>query len=150
MFNKENFNLCLEQGKRYEQETIKYLDYDEFRYSLGKCKEWDIEIIKDNIKTLIEIKADFLASKTGNIAIEYEYNGTPSGINATNSTIWFLYVIKDDIKKEYDLYKVPTDYIKQLIKDKKYFLSCRGGDFKMSKMFLFRKSVFDNYKIHNL
>jgi len=142
------FNQDLEMGKRYEQETIKYLDFDDFRYSLGKCKEWDIEITKDGVKQYIEVKADRKAYKTGNICIEYEYNGYPSGINATIAEVFFIYVVHDDNLKLYEVYKVPTDYIKDLIQNKKYFISCNGGDFNKSKMYLFKKEIFNDYKIN--
>lgn len=38
----------------------------------------------------IECKADRIAYKTGNIFVEYEYRGLPSGIAATDAAYWVI------------------------------------------------------------
>ena len=53
------------------------------------------QIREDKVKEMFENKTIEVKSerswwrKTGNIAIEYECYGKPSGINATNSDYWF-------------------------------------------------------------
>lgn len=56
-----------------------------FKYDLmlGQLKEQEIAQIFNNKK--IEVKTDFLAQETGNIALEYESRGKPSGIAVTES-----------------------------------------------------------------
>ena len=46
-----------------------------------KGEDWINEIFKDG--KLIEVKSDRLAHKTGNVYIEYECRGKPSGIATT-------------------------------------------------------------------
>ena len=66
----------LKFGQTYEEELIKYLDFDFYNMCVRNksFKSWDIEIIKDNIKTYYEVKSDRKTFQTGNIAIEYECN----------------------------------------------------------------------------
>lgn len=40
----------------------------------------------------VEIKTDLLAHRTGNVGLEYEQNGKPSGIITTESDIWCWYL----------------------------------------------------------
>ena len=65
------FYSCLEIGKKYEVETLKYLEFDTFEFN--ETSSHDIKIIKDNVETLIEVKSEVLANRTGNICIEYLY-----------------------------------------------------------------------------
>ena len=143
-----NFIDCLTQGKKYEQETLKYLDYDEVQVSEGKVKEWDILITKNNQKQYIEVKSELLAGKTGNICIEYECNNQPSGIRATIAEYYFCYVLYEN--KPYEVYKIPVKILKQMITDKKYNRDCKGGDGFRARMYLFRKDLFSEYKLSNL
>lgn len=65
---------------------------NDFRYDLmlGQIKEKQVANILQNKK--IEVKTDYLAHKTGNIAIEYESRGNPSGI-ATTEADYYIYII---------------------------------------------------------
>lgn len=53
---------------------------------LGQLKEQEIGAIFNNKK--IEVKTDFMAHETGNIAIEYESRGKPSGIAVTEADFY--------------------------------------------------------------
>lgn len=53
---------------------------------LGQLKEQEIAQIFSNKK--IEVKTDFLAQETGNIALEYESRGKPSGISTTEADFY--------------------------------------------------------------
>lgn len=50
---------------------------------LGQLKEQEIAEIFSNKK--IEVKTDFLAQETGNVAIEFQSRGKPSGIAVTQA-----------------------------------------------------------------
>lgn len=76
--------------------------------------------LRINGRETIEIKNDFYASKSGNVAIEY-YNprsNKPSGINITQSDIWChiideeMFVVRTDILREF----VDTEEPKRVIK----------------------------------
>ena len=134
----------LKTGLRYEIEFLKYIDYDTYKQSTGKFKDYDISIYKNNVNITYKIKADFLAFKTHNICIEYECNNKLSGISSTKSNYYGYFIIHNDI---YDLYIIDTNIIKSMINDKKYKKSMFGGDGKRSKFYLFDLNLFKDYKI---
>jgi len=49
-------------------------------------KEFDIKIKSLNLT--FEVKNDLMAEKTGNIAIEFESRGKPSGVSTTKADYW--------------------------------------------------------------
>jgi hypothetical protein len=142
----EKFYDCLESARIYEIETLKYLEYDEFQFN--NDYRFDIQIIKDDKVTLIEVKSEKKASETGNICIEYMSRGRPSGINTTEAHFYYCYVIYDD--KRYRLFKIPVLDIKQIIKDKLYIRSCNGGDEMTSKLFLISIKTIEKYEINTI
>jgi len=140
------FYDCLKSAKKYEAETLKYLNFDTFEFN--DTSSHDIKIIKDGIETLIEVKSEALAYKTGNICIEYFCRGKPSGISVTKSEYYYIYVVKDE--KEYRLFKIPVEDIKNMITDKLYTRECKGGDDMASKMYLFKINNILNYEIKKI
>ena len=142
-----DFKKSLEFGKIYESETLKYLEYDNVEFSIGKCKEWDIKTTKDNKETYYEIKADLVAYKYGNLCIEFKCSNVDSGISSSIADYWVYYVIKNKEKKLYDVYKIPTDDIKTLIKNKSFHRKVRCGDYNNAECYLFSSSLFSNYKL---
>ena len=83
----------------------------------------------------IEVKSERgMWMKTGNICIEYQSYGKPSGIAATESDYWFHNLcIGDDIFCPL-IFDVPK--LKQLIEKLDFKKSVSGGDHNASKMFL--------------
>ena len=120
------------------KENRKKFDLD---LEYGQIREDRIADMLTNKK--IEVKSERgMWMKTGNICIEYESYGKPSGICATESDYWFHNLcIDDDIFCTF-IFDVPK--LKQLI-------DC-GGDNKASKMWLvniqklFTSDVFKTYK----
>lgn len=137
------FYSCLEDAKKYEVETLKYLKFDE--YEFNDDNRYDIKITKNNIVKLIEVKKEKLASKTGNIVIEYFCRGKPSGINVTQAEVYYYYVVSED---GYRLFKIPVIDIKNMIKNKLYVRDCIGGDDMASKMYLIRIKSIEKYEIN--
>jgi hypothetical protein len=86
--------------------------------------------------TKIEVKTEqHLWEKTGNIAIEYECNGKPSGISTTRADFWFHELRKED--KTYCIFCYPVEQLKQ--KARPYYRAGKiisGGDRNASKMVL--------------
>ena len=84
----------------------------------------------------IELKTEqHLWEKTGNIAIEYECNGKPSGLSATQADFWFHELRKDN--KTYCIFCYPVKELKE--KARPYFKAGKiiaGGDRGASKMVL--------------
>lgn len=142
------FQLDLKFGNKYEDLIFNY--YNNRKYICEstkdkKCfKDYDLKVSKKDIIKTIEVKADRLAYKTGNIAIEFECNNKESGINSTLSTHYYYFIIKPN---GYDVYKILTKKIKKLIENKKYFRIVSGGDNYSSKMYLFKLELFEKYKL---
>jgi hypothetical protein len=136
------FQKDLKFGLKYELEFLKYINYDTYKQSKGIFKDYDLITYKDDIITTYEIKCDRIAYKTNNLCIEYECNLKPSGIDSTTSNFYGYFIIKNN---SHDVYIIPTNYIKQSIKDKKYKKNMSGGDGKKSKFYLFDLSLFKDF-----
>ena len=108
----------------------------------GKVRE---QLVADMLQDKkIEVKSERdLWQKTGNIAIEYESYGKPSGISSTEADYWFhnLCVGKDT----YATIVFKTDNLKSIIKNLDYKKTVCGGDHKASKMYLLNiKQLFSS------
>jgi hypothetical protein len=83
----------------------------------------------------IEVKSERdLWQRTGNIAIEYESYGKPSGINATESDYWFHNLCVGD--DTFCTLVFNTNSLKKIIDNLDYKRSVSGGDHNASKMYL--------------
>ena len=99
----------------------------------GKVRE---QIVADMLQDKkIEVKSERdVWQKTGNIAIEYECYGKPSGINATESDYWFHNLcICEDI---FATIVFDTNSLKRIINNLDYKRSVSGGDNNASRMYL--------------
>jgi len=97
-------------------------------------KRYDIEITNRNgQKQKIEVKEDFMHSKTGNIAIEYECRGKPSGINTTESDQYIYKIHYSDRTSR--IFSIKTDNLKRLLKERQNLRSVTGGDAESNTKF---------------
>ena len=84
-------------------------------------------------KIEVKIERD-MWQRTGNIAIEYECYGKPSGINATEADFWFHNLcVGDDV---FCTLVFNVDNLKKLIDKLDYKKSVSGGDNNASRMYL--------------
>ena len=99
----------------------------------GQVREQEVASMLQDKK--IEVKSERgVWWKSGNIAIEYESYGKPSGIEATESDYWFHNLCLGDTTFATLVFK--TDVLKSII-DKLDFVETRnGGDGFKSKMYL--------------
>lgn len=126
--NRKKFDLDLEYGKVREQAVA--------------------DMLQDK---KIEVKSERdVWQNTGNIAIEYESYGKPSGIAATEADYWFHNLcIGDDI---FATLVFDTDSLRRIIDNLDYKRSVSGGDHNASKMYLlnlqklFSSDVIKAYK----
>ena len=83
----------------------------------------------------IEVKSERgMWLQTGNIAIEYESYGKPSGINATTSDYWFHNLcIEDEV---YATLVFKTDTLRKIVEQTENKKTVSGGDHNASKMYL--------------
>lgn len=128
------------------KENRKKFDID---LEYGTIREDKIADMLTNKK--IEVKSERgMWMKTGNICIEYESYGKPSGIITTEADYWFHNLcIEDDIFCTL-IFDVPK--LKQLVDKLDFKKSVCGGDHKASRMWLvnirklFTSDVFKTFK----
>ncbi len=80
----------------------------------------------------IEVKRDYLSQETGNIAIEIESRGQPSGIMTTKADYWAHL-----LEQEKKIVIFRTDKLKELVKESTRRIS--GGDDGTSVLVLLKK-----------
>lgn len=85
--------------------------------------------------TKVEVKTDYMAYKTGNIAIEYMSRGRKSGLSTTDADYW-AFVLEGEYKKEIVLFIEITRLKKLANKYYKLGKVVSGGDYNTSEMIL--------------
>ena len=107
----------------------------------GKVRE---DMIKEMLQDKkIEVKSERdVWKRTGNIAIEYECYGKPSGINATEADYWFHNLcVGEDI---YATLIFKTENLKKILDSLERKVSVNGGDHNASRMYLISlQKLFD-------
>ena len=112
------------------KEDRKKFDID---LSYGEIRE--DKIIDMFLNKKIEVKSEKnMWQDTGNICIEYESWGRPSGIKATEADYWFHNLCVGE--NEYCTLVFKTEVLRSIVNDLDTFKSVSGGDNKASKMFL--------------
>jgi hypothetical protein len=113
---------CVEDRKKFDID----LEY-------GKIRERHVADMLQDKK--IEVKSERgMWQNTGNIAIEYESYGKPSGISATEADYWFHNLCVGEDTFCTLVFKV--DSLKQIIENLDYKRTVSGGDHNASKMYL--------------
>lgn len=99
----------------------------------GKVREQMVADMLQDKKIEVKSERD-VWQKTGNIAIEYESYGKPSGINATESDYWFHNLcIGEDT---FATIVFDTNSLKRIIANLDKKRSVSGGDNNASRMYL--------------
>lgn len=112
------------------KEDRKKFDID---LAYGTIREEKIADMMTNKKIEVKSEKD-LWQKSGNICIEYESYGKPSGIRATESDYWFHNLCVGD--NEFCTLVFKTDVLKTIVDKVDKFRTVSGGDHNASKMFL--------------
>ena len=112
------------------KENRKKFDLD---LTYGEIREEKIAAMLTDKKVEVKSERD-IWQNTGNICIEYECWGKPSGIRATESDYWFHNLcIGDD---EYCTLVFKTTTLKKIVDKLDTFKTVSGGDGNASRMFL--------------
>jgi len=118
----EHLEPCNDDRKKFDID----LEY-------GKVREKQVADMLQDKKIEVKSERD-VWQKTGNIAIEYESYGKPSGINATEADYWFHNLcVGEDV---YATLVFKTDTLKKIINSLDRKVSVSGGDHNASKMYL--------------
>ena len=99
----------------------------------GKVREQMVADMLQDKKIEVKSERD-VWQKTGNIAIEYECYGKPSGISATESDYWFHNLCIGD--ETFATIVFDTNSLKRIIENLDYKRSVSGGDNNASRMYL--------------
>lgn len=134
----------LQFGESFEHAFVELFKYSDVTVMGKRFKDYDV-VVRDSGKPVYyEVKADRVCKNTGNIAIEYENRGEPSGIITTKADYFIYFVLYND---RVDVYEIPVKVIKEYIRDKKYRFIKDGGDKKLSKMYMFDKNMLSGYML---
>ena len=115
----------------------------------GKVREKRVADMLQDKKIEVKSERDMWV-RTGNIAIEYESYGKPSGIAATEADYWFHNLCIGDDTFATLVFDVPS--LKRIIDNLDYKKTVSGGDHNASRMYLlniqklFSSDVIKAYK----
>lgn len=102
-------------------------------------KRYDLKVELPTGCVTIEVKHDMLYERTGNIGVEFESWGKPSGIDVTEAD-WWCFALHDGF------WVIPTAKIKELVAQDVHWRVAVGGDKGSStKMYLFRGPMLKHF-----
>ena len=133
----ETWEQCLEFGNHWQAKAIEKMGLKNVRVMPGRFQEFDVVSVEDGKITFREFKADRLAAKTGNMAIEFSHKNNPSGVNKTLADFWNYVIVYDKVAVVYD---IPVSVLKEFIHQGKFHDAkiCNDG----SVCYLFNKDEF--------
>lgn len=140
-----NFNEDLPVAIKTEEEVGELLKelYDAKIIKFCNTNKYDILAEIKEKEYSFEIKEDFMSWKTGNVALEFECRGKPSGIQISEAS---FYIYKIHEKNEIHFYLFKTSILKKMVKEQKYFRVVNGGDKGSNSMnYLFKHETFIKY-----
>ena len=136
------FNNDLLLGKKYEMILLDYIpkgEYDEVEFAPNhRFVEWDVKVKRGALEAKYEVKADRLSHKTGNLCIEFQCAGQPSGISTTQANYYAYFIIHGT---GHDLYLIPVERLKEYIEQSSP-KKMSGGDGYRSRFYLIPQDVF--------
>jgi hypothetical protein len=143
-----NFDRCATLGKKYEQLSTRIFQNNRFEIAEGYFPDWDVKLINNDddnpeveVEVTLECKSDTFAARTNQLAIEFEYDGRPSGIQTTKADFWVHYIVGTN-----NYYLIPVDYLRQMIQDGKWNNRVRGGDGRRSFLYIIDAELFSRFK----
>ena len=114
----------------------------QLRYGKNSPEKFDIELLRglngevqalDVLQGKLEVKTDFKAYKTGNLAIEIECNGKPSGLQKSD-TSWWLFNIQIPTQQPLLLIITKNRLVRLTMQHLHMGHWLMGGDRKLSKL----------------
>lgn len=147
--SKKDFSQDINIGEDGEG-FIKHFLIDKGYKFLSENKDYKYDLLMsfNGREITYEIKTDVYVSPkkdTGNLVVEFESRGKPSGISVTEADYYVYYMPK--LK---EIWNIKMDELKSLIDDNN-FKEVNGGDVgSNTKMYLIRRSNYKKYfKVYN-
>lgn len=135
------FAYDMARGKRGEKLVVSILEFGGIECKINEDKEtnvyYDIECKAGRDKFKVEVKSDYMAERTGNLAIEY-YNtkkDESSGLYITKADLW-VHCIKDG--SNLTVWATHVETLKQFIKDEKPERIIDNGGDKNASLLLYK------------
>ena len=129
-FDKATWDRLLQQlpiGK--EGEAIVGMDLTDLNYMVDMTEgkhNYDLEATTKGGRIIrVEVKTDLIGHRTGNVGLEFEQNGKPSGIMTTESDMWVWFVKGLNKIYYFDTETVRSFITKELYHDVKEIVNSR-------------------------
>jgi hypothetical protein len=104
---------------------------------------YDIRARVNDKEFTFEVKEDFTCERTGNVGVEFECRGKPSGVSISKAD-YYIYKIHSKYGIKFYLYK--TSQLKAMIANNLFFRTVKGGDVGSNSMnYLFDYDTFTRY-----
>ena len=147
-FDKATWDRLLQQlpiGK--EGEAIVGRDLTDLGYMVDRTEgkhNYDIEITSKEARIIrVEVKTDLIGHRTGNVGLEFEQNGKPSGIMTTESDMWVWFVKGLNKIYYFDTETVRSFITKELYHDVKEIVNSRFYLLRIEDILDFTKLIRD-------
>jgi len=137
-----DFNKDFPIARETEKEVANILrDYGAKILDFEDTNKYDILAEKDGSKFTVEVKEDFICENTGNVGLEFECRGKPSGIQTSKATFYVYKLHTRNYGIKFFMHK--TGALKKMIAEEKYFRIVNGGDEGSDSMnYLFKYDTF--------
>jgi len=135
------FRADLVLGEEYQRRFTFLYEWDTCEIAKGCFKDWDVKLTHEGTTIYVEVKCDRKAHSTGNLAIEFECSGKPSGVAATKADYWVQFVRGTPF-----YYMIPIEDLKKAIEEEKYVRIAKGGDGWRAKMYLIPMTEFQEFR----
>ena len=143
-FNKHLFEINKQFGKCYEKESLKYIEYDTYKFKEGFFSYYDYYIKLNGEKIRYEVKSDRMACRTGHIVIEYRNGDKLTGISISKADYWIYFTIYNNYNV---VYKFKTEELKELCEN---YGTIKGGQGGVSHMYRIPISDIKEYIIEKI
>ena len=140
-----NYNQDKPIADQTEKQVAEILraTYNAIILDFGHTNAYDIRARVNGKVFTFEIKEDFTCERTGNVGIEFECRGKPSGIAVSKAD---FYIYKVHTKQGIKIFIFKTKQLKGMIAENKYSRVVNGGDVGSGSMnYLFTYDTFSRY-----
>lgn len=145
---KYNFREDITFGEKGQQIIREFLEKRGFEF-IEECTDcrYDLKMSYKSKGYSYEIKTDIYPRDTGNIVVEFESRGKPSGISVTEADYFVNYFYHFG-----EIWNIKTSDLRNIIKELKPPVKENCGDpGSNTKVYILKKERFRKYfKVHNI